>query len=238
MYAATGTRPDIATAVGVVSRYLANPKSIHCDMVRQIFYYLRQNSDKRLHYKTTEIPNLVGYCDASWANNEDYSSISGFAFLFGKSLVSWSSKKQPVIALSSTEAEYVTVTSAAQEALWFQSLLKELGYIQETVIINEDNEACINLANNPQEYKRTRHIQVKYHFIRSLVQDNKIQLKYCKTQDQLADIFTKGNSGQRLKSICVKLGIVDGVEHRRELGFSAQNPLVDSVGSDPLGTHP
>jgi len=219
MYAATGTRPDITTAVGIVSRYLSSPKSIHCDMVRQIFYYLRQYPDSSLHYTKTENPKLFGYCDASWGNNEDYSSISGFAFLFGKSLVSWSSKKQPVIALSSTEAEYVTVTSGAQEALWFNELLKELGYPQETVVIYEDNEACINLSKNPQEYKRTRHIQVKYHFIRSLVQQNKIKLEYCNTKKQLADIFTKGTNGPRLKEICSQLGLIDNIKSRRELRF-------------------
>lgn len=217
MYAATGTRPDIMTAVGVVSRYLASPKTIHCKMVRQIFYYLRHFPDKALVYKKDQDPKLHGYCDASWANNEDYSSISGFAFLFGSSLVSWSSKKQPVIALSSTEAEYVTVTSAAQEALWFQYLLREIGYNQDTVIIHEDNEACINLSKNPQEYKRTRHIQVKYHFIRSLVKANKIKLQYCNTKNQLADILTKGVNGQRLRQICTLLGIIDNSKHGREL---------------------
>ena len=219
MYAATATRPDITTAVGIVSRFLASPKTIHCNMVRQIFYYLRQYPDSSLSYTQVLNPKLVGYCDASWANNEDYSSISGFAFLFGKSLVSWSSKKQPVIALSSTEAEYVTVTSGAQEALWFNALLKELGYMQETVVIYEDNEACINLTKNPQEYKRTRHIQVKYHFIRSLVQEKKIKLEYCNTKKQLADIFTKGTNGPRLKEICGQLGLIDNIKSRRELRY-------------------
>ena len=217
MYAATGTRPDIASAVGIVSRYLQNPKLIHCNMVRQILYFLRQYPDKGLTYRRVENPKLSGYCDASWANNEDYSSISGFTFLFGSSLVSWSSKKQPVIALSSTEAEYVTVTSAAQEALWFQALLKELGYNQETVILHEDNEACINLTKNPQEYKRTRHIQVKYHFVRKLVQAGKIKLQYCKTQDQLADILTKGVNGPRLLRISEMLGLKDNSKHGMEL---------------------
>jgi hypothetical protein len=115
-------------------------------MVRQIFYYLRQYPDSSLHYTKSDNLKLVGYCDASWANNDDYSSISGFAFQFGTSLVSWSSKKQPIIALSSTEAEFVAVTSAAQEALWFKAVLKELGHFQETVILHEDNEACINLS--------------------------------------------------------------------------------------------
>ena len=112
-----------------------------------------------------------------------------------------------------------TVTIGAQEALRFNELLKELGYPQETVVIYEDNEACINLSKNPQEYKRTRHIQVKYHFIRSLVQQNKIKLEYCNTKKQLADIFTKGTNGPRLKLICSQLGLIDNIKSRRELRF-------------------
>ena len=220
MYSATGTRPDIMTAVGIASRYLANPKLIHCNIVRQILYYLRRYPESSLRYGKVKSPKLEGYVDASWANNEDYSSISGFAFLFGNSLISWSSRKQPVIALSSTEAEYVSVTSGAQEALWFKALLKELGHTQETVILHEDNEACINLSKNPQEYKRTRHIQVKYHFIRSLVKSSQIMLQYCNTKSQLADMFTKGVNGPKLKEICSKLGLVDNSKQKRELKYA------------------
>lgn len=186
-------------------------------MARQVLYYLRQYPDKSLTYAKQHTPQLEGFCDASWANNEDYSSISGFAYLFGGSLISWSSKKQPIIALSSTEAEYVAATSAAQEALWFQTLLSELSYSQQTIMIHEDNEACINLSKNPQEFKRTRHIQVKYHFIRTLVKANKIKLIYCNTKSQLADMFTKGINAPRLVELSSKLGLTDNINSRREL---------------------
>ena len=222
MHAGLGTRADIMAAVGIASRYLENPKMIHCDMARQIMHYLRQHPSRPLEFKQMDKPELEVFCDSSYANNEDYSSISGFAVLFGKSLVSWSSKKQPVIALSSTEAEYVAVTSASQEAVWFKSILKEIGIDQQTVTIHEDNESCIKLSKNPQEYKRTRHIQMKYHFIRSLVKNNTIKLEYCKTQDQLADIFTKGVNGSRLKDITRRLGIQDN-QHGRESNYAAYN---------------
>jgi hypothetical protein len=215
MYAAIGTRFDISTAVGIASRFLESPKQIHCEMVRQILYYLRQNPTSPLSFKRVKDPKLVIYCDSSFANTEDYASISGFAVLFGGSLLSWSSKKQPVIALSSTEAEYVAATGASQEALWFKSMLSEIGIDQPTVTIHEDNESCIKLANNPQEFKRTRHIQVKYHFIRSLVREGKIKLEFCPTKDQLADIFTKGVNGPRLKEISSRLG--QSNQHGREL---------------------
>jgi hypothetical protein len=114
-------------------------------------------------------------------------------------------------------------------------LLKELGYNQETVILHEDNEACINLTKNPQEYKRTRHIQVKYHFIRKLVQAGKIKLQYCKTQDQLADILTKGVNGPRLLKISEMLGLKDNSKHGRELEY-AKNCRGGTIGvENPIG---
>ena len=190
MYAATGTRPDIMAALGIASRFVSNPKKIHCDMVRQILYYLRQAIDYSIKYYRGSSIDLIGFSDSSWANNEDYSSISGSLFLLGSSLITWSSKKQPVIALSSTEAEYVAATNAVQEALWLRSLLSELGFDQGCTTIYEDNEGCINLSKNPQEFKRTRHVQVKYHFIRSHVKSGNVKLVYCDTKDQLADFLT------------------------------------------------
>jgi hypothetical protein len=119
-YAATGTRPDISAAVSIVSRFLEKPKKIHCDMVRRILYYLRFKLILSFEFgKETDI-QLKSYCDASWANPEDYASISGHLSLLGKSLISWSSKKQTVIALSSSEAEYISVSSATQEILWMK----------------------------------------------------------------------------------------------------------------------
>ena len=226
MFAATGTRPDIQTAVSIASRFLDKPKRIHCDMVKQILYYLRQNPSRPIVYKKQLNPKLEIYSDSSFANNADYSSISGFAVVFGNSLIAWSSKKQPVIALSSTEAEYVALTGASQEALWFQSVLAELGINQACVTIYEDNNSCIKLAQNPQEFKRTRHIQVKYHFIRSLVKEGKVSVQYCNTKDQLADLFTKGVNGPRLKEITTKLGIQNN-HHGREL--NSANYLASTV---------
>jgi hypothetical protein len=219
MYASTGTRPDITTAVSIVSRFLEKPKKIHCDMARQILYYLRYRPDYGLLFSSESSEKLVGYCDASWANNEDYSSISGFAFLFGKSLITWSSKKQASAALSSTESEYISLTSGTQEALWFQELLNELNIPQPTVKLYEDNQACINIAKNPQEYSRTRHIQVRYHFIRELIASGKIQVVYCPTADQLADLFTKGLSKSKIDPILSKLGI-QNYQHGRELNIA------------------
>jgi len=232
MYAATMTRPDLSTAVGIVSRFLARPKKIHCTMVKQILYYLRRTAHYGLAYGSDGKEQLTGYVDASWANNEDYTSLYGFAFLFGDSLISWSSKKQKNVVLSSTESEYITITHGAQEALWFLELLAELGIEQTTVPLLEDNEASINMCKNPQEYKRTRHIQVRYHFVRDLVKDKKIELIHCGTKDQLADLFTKGVSSVRLSYLLPRLGMYLHSQPGRELNYARmQNDVHGSSGS-------
>jgi hypothetical protein len=220
MYAATSTRPDISAAVGIVSRFLEKPKLIHCNMVKQIFYYLRYTSSKGLFYGIKPNVSLIGYSDASWANNEDYRSISGTAFLLGSSLISWTSKKQDSTALSSTESEYIALTSAVQDALWFSELMNELEFKREPITIYEDNEACINMSKNPQEFKRTRHIQVRYHFIRDHVHSGDVDIAHVRTTDQLADLFTKGMNSRRLNDLTAKLGMYEPSEHGRELNYA------------------
>ena len=118
------------------------------------------------------------------------------AFLFGGNLVSWSSKKQSIIPLSSSESEYVAATHAAQKALWFQQLLEKLGMRQKTVNIYEDNQGCIALTKNPQENKRTRHIQIKYHFIRNQV---KAQITLTKTPASRKKKARRGGRTHNLK---------------------------------------
>jgi hypothetical protein len=197
MYAMVATRPDICTAVGVVSRFLDKPTDIHCEMVRQIFRYLKQTTDYCLKY-TPSGTKLTGYVDASYANCEDYSSISGYVTLLGSNILSWQSGKQRLVALSSAESEYMALTPAIQEVLWLKDLLQELKLDQKDIKLYEDNQACIALAKNPQDHRRTRHIQVKYHFCRQHIEDKQVELIYCPTKSQLADVFTKGFSGPQM----------------------------------------
>ena len=209
MYAMIGTRPDLATAIGIVCRYLQNPKKIHCELVRHIYRYVRSNLEFKLQYSPSERPlQLVGYADASYANGVDFKSTSGYAYMLGNCLVSWYSGKQSVVAQSSAEAEYYAAVKAANEAIWFQDLLNELGFPQSATTIYEDNQACIALSKNPQDHKRTKHIQVKYHVLRNYVKNGQVLLKYCSTKDQLADQFTKIVSGQKLRDGLRKLGLL------------------------------
>jgi hypothetical protein len=151
---------------------------------------------------------LFGVCDASFANSFDSKSLSGYGFLLSGALVSWYAHTQPVVALSTAEAEYIAVTDAAKEVVWLKLLLKELGYPQSNVKILEDNEATIKISKNPQDHRKTKHIQVKYHFVREQIRNEEFHLEYVRTRDQIGDIFTKGVFGPRLRSILIKLGVV------------------------------
>jgi hypothetical protein len=180
-------------------------------MVDRIYHYLSQFPDLALKYgEKSDKLILEGYSDASFANSYGSKSISGYCFLLSGSLVSWYAHTQPVVALSTAEAEYMALTDAAKEAIWFKLLLKELGHPQGTVTINEDNQATIKISHNPQDHKRTKHIQVKYHYIRDQIKDGEFCLVYIKTIDQLADVFTKGLNGPRLRTILTKLGLMRG----------------------------
>ncbi|MEY5045629.1 MAG: hypothetical protein RL713_854, partial [Bacteroidota bacterium] len=208
MYAMLGTRPDLACAISVVSQFLDRPKPVHVKLVQRILQYIKVNQDMKLIYGSgNDVFNVVGYCDASYANETQYHSRSGFGFMLGGSLISWYSKKQSVPAQSSAEAEYYAASRAANEAIWLKKLLNELGFEQKTVTIYEDNQACIALTKNPEDHKRTKHIQVKYHVIRYYVSQGLVKMVYCHTKDQLADIFTKGVPGHMLKTSLKNLGM-------------------------------
>jgi hypothetical protein len=208
MYIMTGTRFDIAAAVSIVSRYLDSPKKIHCDMVRRIFWYLRGSIENRLLYHGKGM-KLQGYVDSSYANLENFASLSGYGFVIDDSIISWTSTRQPVIALSSAEAEYIALTPAVQEVIWLKDLLNELGYPQGEVPLYEDNQACILLAKNPQDHKKTRHIQLRFHWIREQLKNKVFCLEYCDTKSQRADLFTKGLFGPSLRSQCERLGMTN-----------------------------
>jgi len=207
MYAMVATRPDLAQPLSIVSKFMSKPKQIHCDLLRHIYMYVRGTTDFKLLYTSNGSKDkLHGYVDASYANNEDSRSTSGFCFKYGTGLISWYSKKQPTVALSSAEAEYIAATEAAKEGMWLRVLLSELGFPQDTTQLYEDNQACILLSKNPQLHSRTKHILPKYHYIREKVSSGDFNLVYTPTKEQPADIFTKGIAGHLLRPHLTKLG--------------------------------
>ena len=203
-YLSNGTRFDITAALSIVSRFCNNPKKLHCNMVRRIFQYLR-GCRSYLFFPYKMKLEMNGFCDSSHGNLEDYTSLAGYCFKLGESMITWRSHKEPIITLSTAESEYIALTPAVQECIWLQQLLQEIGYKQETPIIYEDNQPCISLVKNPQEKSRTRHIQIKYHWIREQLKNGVFKIIYIPTNQQDADIFTKGMHGPQIRTICQKL---------------------------------
>ena len=209
IYAMLGTRPDIAAAVGVCSQYMANPGLQHWKAVKRILRYLQGTLDLGLKLGgKNATASLKGYSDSDWGGSlDDRKSTTGFVFDFGGP-ISWQSKKQPTVALSSTEAKYMALTQAAKEAIWLQGLLSELG-IKETrpTTILEDNQGCIALAKNPTSHARTKHIDIRHHFIRETLENGQIKLEYCPTTDMVADILTKAIPKDQFEKLRNMLGL-------------------------------
>ena len=192
---ATQTRPDIQFAVGLVSQFGGNPGKPHLDATKRIMRYLKGtvNFGLTLGRQENETIDLVGWTDSNWAQDPDSRcSVGGFIFDIAGGSISWSSKKQPTVALSTVEAEYMAASNATKEAIWLRVLLTDMGYPQSTAtLIHADNQGCIALARNPVSHSRAKHIDIRHHFIRERINRSEIELRYCSTVEMLANIFTK-----------------------------------------------
>lgn len=208
LYAAMATRPDSAKAVSVVSRFNANPNITHLTAVKRILRYLKGTLNLGLKYQRTETGTLVGYSDADWAGDQDdRRSTTGNIFLLAGGAVSWLSKKQATVALSTAEAEYIALSQATQEGVWLRRVLTELGMETTATVILEDNQGAIAIAKNPVDHARTKHIDIRYHYIRECVQNGQIQLKYCCIENMKADILTKPLPRQKFEYLREKIGL-------------------------------
>ncbi|KAM2065116.1 hypothetical protein EV1_027912 [Malus domestica] len=189
----TCTRPDILYAVGLVSRYMENPTTTHLKTAKRIIRYLKGTVNFGLLYSSSSNYKLVGYSDSDWAgDSDDRKSTTGFVFFMGDTAFTWMSKKQQIVTLSTCEAEYVAATSCVCHAIWLRNLLKELSTPQEgPTEIYVDNKSAIALAKNPVFHDRSKHIDIRYHYIRECIARKDVQVEYVKSQDQVADIFTK-----------------------------------------------
>ncbi|KAL5823817.1 hypothetical protein ACOSQ4_021717 [Xanthoceras sorbifolium] len=207
MYAMVCTRPDIAQAVGAVSRYMNNPGKIHWEAVKWILRYLRGTTNKTLCFKGGDT-TLTGYVDADLAGNVDIrKSTTGYVYTLGGTAVSWVSQLQKIVALSTTEGEYVAVTEASKEMVWLQSFLEELGKKQEDNVLYCDSQSAIHLAKNPSFHSRTKHIQLRYHFIRSLLEDGILKLEKISGAQNPADMLTKTVTTDKLKLCSASVGL-------------------------------
>jgi hypothetical protein len=207
MYAMVCTRPDIAHAVGAVSRFMTNPGKQHWEAVKWILRYLRGTTDRCLCFRRGEL-KLQGFVDADFAAEVDHRrSTTGYVFTVGTTAVSWISQIQKIVALSTTEAEYIAVTEASKEMIWLQGLLEEMGFKQEKNVLHSDSQSAIHLAKNSAFHSRTKHIGLRYHFVRSLLEDGVLTLEKIQGSKNPADMLTKTVTIEKLKLCSTSVGL-------------------------------
>jgi hypothetical protein len=190
-YLAVFTRPDIAYAVSQAGQSSADPTDDDLQRVKRVLRYLSGHQDYQVRFDKDGDGKVVGYCDADWAESVSRHSTSGFIFFFGGGPISWASRKQSVIALSSTEAEYISLSTAAQEAAFIAQLLRDFGYDHGPIEIFCDNQGAIKLSDSTGTKARTKHIDVRFHYVKDAVQAKRIKVSYMQTDQQPADILTK-----------------------------------------------
>ena len=216
LYLAILTRPDIAFAAGVLARFNSNPGITHWKAVKHLFRYLKSTVDLKLAYgpdPSMDKDRFITYCDADHGGNKDNGkSTSGYMVKLGSGVVCWSSKLQPIVTLSTTEAEYVAGVAAGKEICWVQNLLGELGYIAPAPSkLYTDNQSALSVAKNP-EHGRMKHLALCFYWLRDKVQSNILQPLYLRTEDMPADLLTKALPRPQVEKLRSMMGLVNGDE--------------------------
>lgn len=194
MYLAVLTRPDISYTVSFMSQFNNKYTENHWKCIKRIFKYLQGTKNFGLVFKKSNNCNIEGFVDADWAGDKrDRKSYTGYVFKLSENAISWESRKQRTVALSSTEAEYMAISEAAKEAIYLKNLLCELmgKSSSSSVKLYNDNLSAQKLALNPMYHKRLKHIDIRHHFIREAVLNKNIELAYVPTDEMTADIMTK-----------------------------------------------
>ncbi|UYV83987.1 hypothetical protein LAZ67_X000796 [Cordylochernes scorpioides] len=242
MYLMTGTRPDIAYAVSRVSQFMNNPGPSHWTAVKKIFGYLKATKNIGICFGGSSCTStLIGFSDADFAGDLDTrKSTTGYVFMLNNGPISWCSQKQNCVSLSTTESEYIAASKATKEAIWLRHLLRELHQEQvKPTTIFCDNQSCIRLVHNPEYHKRTKHIDIWYHFIRDHFQNHAIDLLYVCSNDQAADIFTKALPPERsLVSIFKILSRLDPTGSLRRRRFLRRRSNTRVPVALPLQLYP
>jgi hypothetical protein len=192
------------------ARFQADPKEVHLRVVKRIMRYLVNTFKFGLCYPRGSTFDLIGYSDADWAGCKiDRKSTSGTCQFLGRSLVSWASKKQNSVALSTAEAEYIAAGHCCVQLLGIRQTLRDYSYKLSKVPLLCDNKSAIRMVDNPVEHSRTKHIDIRYHFLRDHRQKGDIEIAYVNTQNQLADIFTKPLDEKTFSKLRNELNILD-----------------------------
>ena len=193
MYLMISTRPDLAYSVGYLARFMNNHNITHMQAARRVLKYIAGTVELGITYRHGDTSFLRGYSDSDWASDlNTRRSTTGYLFLAAGGAVSWSSRLQQTVALSSTEAEYMALSEAAREAMALRELAKDLHWTSaDPILIKEDNQGALAMAYNPVHFAKTKHIHIRHHFIREKVSDHDISIEYIPTDSMLADALTK-----------------------------------------------
>lgn len=185
------------------------PTELHLQAAKRVLRYVKGTMELGIQYKRGGAEELLGFTDSDYAGDvDDRKSTSGYVFLLGTGAISWSSKKQPIVTLSTTEAEFIAAASCACQAVWLRRILEELGHEQgRCTTILCDNSSTIKLSKNPVLHGRSKHIDVRFHFLRDLTKEGVIELLYCGTDEQVSDIMTKGLKLESFLKLRDKLGM-------------------------------
>ena len=213
MYSMISSRPDLAHAISITSRFMKEQGKEHWLALKWMLRYLKGSQEMGIEYRRSEngeADPMMGYCDSDFASNIDSrKSQTGYIFKLFGGAVSWKSSLQSVVALSTTEAEYIALTEAVKEAMWLRGITADFGLVQESLTIFCDSNGAICLAKHQVFHERTKHIDIRLHFIRDVIEGGEIKVTKVGTEDNAADVLTKALPVSKFRH-CLKLvGVVD-----------------------------
>ncbi|THG94740.1 hypothetical protein EW145_g8084 [Phellinidium pouzarii] len=213
MYLAVATRPDISYAVGVLARFSSNPGPGHWKAAKHLCRYLQGTKDMKLTYAPDpHAPELfTTFSDADHGGDEDNRrSTSGMVVKMGTGAISWASRLQTIVTLSTTEAEYISAVQSGQEIIWLRNLLSEFGYeFTGPPTLYVDNQSALAVARNPEHHGRMKHLDLRHYWLRDVVEAGDIDIKYLPTKSMPADIMTKALGRLKVVEMRGMLGLYD-----------------------------
>ncbi|XP_031249592.1 secreted RxLR effector protein 161-like [Pistacia vera] len=211
----TLSRPDIAFVVNKLSQFLQQPTVNHWTACKRVLRYVKGTLNHGLLFTKKEHFPLEAYADADWASDvNDRRSTSGYAVFIGGNLVQWSSKKQKLVSLSSTEAEYRSLSQVSTELVWIINLFEEIGLVLNNCpVLWCDNMSAGALSSNPVFHARTKHIEIDVHYVRDLVANKSLSVQYVASEYQVADILTKALPGNQFNYLKEKLTVTDSLSN-------------------------
>jgi len=217
LYLMLGTNPDIAFAVIKLSQFSANPSKEHYEWAKYICHYLAGTKDYTMVFDGNTNEGLIAHSDSDWAaDTKSRHSITGYFLKLAGSLVSWLLRAQKTVALSSTEAEYMAISDCCQQAMWITNFFREIGFPISPITIFGNNQGSLFIGSNPVQEKRTKHIDIRYHYIQECIEDNKVSVVFVPGNDNLADMFTKNLDRLKFVKFQEQLGLTFGPTSKKK----------------------